>query len=269
MDAERQRKEMSKTLVCLGPPPHEWEHPGGKGRPPRLCPEHKAALMAAPLEELIEPKPARENPFLKMQEPDNPFLKKLKADAVRENPFTKLKRATPADSPAHGTTIIEKKFEIDQEAQERPLENSSGTSNSGSSPEPEKLKVQGQRPFPVPTSKVEIKDDGKYNAVELPGITIHDFARDTSGEWTCKITVNDETFVCRRHGGWQVEQDDKIRVMLFKIAVVVQEVVRSLEKKFDPPPEHKKKSKTAPNSEEPEVEVSEDEEAEEMSAAPA
>lgn len=54
---------MSKTLICeVGK--HEWEHPGGRGRPPKRCPEHRVLPDAKPSDPDTEPQ-AKVNPFVK------------------------------------------------------------------------------------------------------------------------------------------------------------------------------------------------------------
>jgi hypothetical protein len=163
--------------------------------------------------------------------PVNPFIAKAEA-ASRPNPF--IERALRVQAACEANS-------------EQPVE-------AKSAPSVPKVVPTGQHRFPTHEYK-PITDEGVYNDVSLAGVKFHDFKRDSTGLWICKVTVNEETFECRRFGGWQIIHPEKgIRGVLPKVAVVMQAVVRQLEKKYDPPPPPEKKIKKSEKENQNEIE---------------
>lgn len=83
--------------------------------------------------------------------------------------------------------------------------------------------------FTQPEDKEEIIDTQTYNDAGLPGVKIHDICRDTAGKWSCKITLNEETFELIENGGWIVKlPSGGKRHALPHVAAAIQARVRKL-----------------------------------------
>lgn len=81
----------------------------------------------------------------------------------------------------------------------------------------------------------------------LAGITISDLKRDEQGHWTCKLTVNQETFPCERRGGWAIHDGSDIRQMLPHVAAVIQSYVRTIEASDRKNPQNEKEQHAPSN----------------------
>lgn len=77
---------MSKTRTCPGPPEHEFTYPGGRGRPPIYCAEHKPVKPAAkdPTKHLVGSR-TDDDPVRDKRDENNPFIKKTREKS--SNPF--------------------------------------------------------------------------------------------------------------------------------------------------------------------------------------
>lgn len=101
-----------KTLTCKGPPEHTFEHPGGRGRPPSFCPEHKPVKKASSNSSVT----GVTGVTAKSEAPVNPFIQKAQKEANRKKTEpARAQKQAKAQERAHETAeAIEKEYiEID------------------------------------------------------------------------------------------------------------------------------------------------------------
>lgn len=82
---------------------------------------------------------------------------------------------------------------------------------------------------PEPFVNKILFDAGPYYDAAIPGIGIHDIRRDFAGQWTCRLTLNQESFECIRHGGWTIVDQTRRCHVLPGVAAAIQDRVRRLE----------------------------------------
>lgn len=81
-----------KTLVCPGPPEHEFQIPRGRGRPPRYCEEHKPSPQNKEENKVSGSRPA----------PGLPKSETRQAPGVRKPPRVAPQIKDEKDEPARG-----------------------------------------------------------------------------------------------------------------------------------------------------------------------
>jgi hypothetical protein len=88
-----------QTLTCQGPPPHEWEREGGRGRPPKFCPKHTPKKEASNNGNGSKPTVERATEIR-----SNPFIEKAlrqKREAEAATSASGLPVRERATGPAH------------------------------------------------------------------------------------------------------------------------------------------------------------------------
>lgn len=113
-----------KTLICPGPPEHEFQIPKGRGRPPRYCEAHKPEAGQQKKEEKVEarPAPGRPAPGGSRQAPGAPKAPRIAPPQMTDKPTEGEGKATMTESgairrlPSPGTPDSQSRSKADKAA---------------------------------------------------------------------------------------------------------------------------------------------------------
>lgn len=115
-----------KTLVCPGPPEHEFQIPKGRGRPPRYCEQHKPANKTEEIKSESRPAPGtRPKPGGNSESRPAPGKAPRVAPPIKssaDEPVETKERATMTESgvirklPAPGTPDTQSRAKADRAA---------------------------------------------------------------------------------------------------------------------------------------------------------